>query len=389
MNAARTACLFASVLLSASGCHERAASESDCGHPEPAALDLDFARGVVKQGLVDCTPSEDVGYSGGNAFPITVVTVDNKPVEVETANAFWLMQEAAAADGVWINIVSGFRTNAEQTYLYGCYVNCNCNSCNLAAVPGYSNHQSGHALDLNTSTSGVLTWLNNNAATFGFSRTVPSEPWHWEWWGGGPGGGVCIDAPAACDDDPDWGGACAGSEISFCEEGTLHSGDCGDFGAACSTAGGAAHCVHFLCWTNLDGGEDGSFCTDDGELASCSLGTFAQTPCGPGRVCVEDETGAVCATPVSLDEPPEPSHDETEAADATGEVDADEVDAQGSPEPNAPEHDATAEDADPRVRAAQRPPAPAGCLQVASGGDAWLVGALCLGALCRRRRRRR
>ena len=25
---------------------------------------------------------------------------------------------------------------------------CNCNSCNLAAVPGYSNHQSGHALDL-------------------------------------------------------------------------------------------------------------------------------------------------------------------------------------------------------------------------------------------------
>ena len=97
----------------------------------------------------------------------------------------------AQKDGVHLHIVSGFRTNAEQKYLYHCYTSCSCNGCNLAAKPGYSNHQSGHALDLNTSSPGVLHWLNNHAAHYGFKRTVSSESWHWEWWGGGPGGGPC------------------------------------------------------------------------------------------------------------------------------------------------------------------------------------------------------
>jgi D-alanyl-D-alanine carboxypeptidase len=152
----------------------------------------------IERSLIDCTERTDTGYVNGNPYPITVVSVDGKPVERETANAYWVMQQAAARDGVSIRIVSGFRTYAEQEYLYNCYINCNCNNCNLAAAPGYSNHQSGHALDLNTSTgAGVLTWLNNNGAAFGFSRTVPSEDWHWEWWGGGPGGGPCTGQPCA------------------------------------------------------------------------------------------------------------------------------------------------------------------------------------------------
>src|SRR4051794_16174288 len=101
------------------------------------------------------------------------------------------MQRAAESAGVPLRVVSGFRTMAEQQYVYSCYRNCNCNSCSIASYPGYSNHQSGHALDLNTSAGGVYNWLAANAARFGFSRTVPSEPWHWEYWGGGPGGGAC------------------------------------------------------------------------------------------------------------------------------------------------------------------------------------------------------
>ena len=96
------------------------------------------------------------------------------------------LSEAARSAGVNITIVSGFRTMAEQQYLYNCYINCNCNNCNLAAKPGYSNHQSGHALDLNTSAAGVNAWLKAHGAAYGFSATVPSEAWHWEWWGGGP-----------------------------------------------------------------------------------------------------------------------------------------------------------------------------------------------------------
>jgi MYXO-CTERM domain-containing protein len=160
-----------------SGAHE-------CVHPDSPGAWTDLPDQPVA--AIDCEEHTDVGYVEGDPFDITVVTVDGKPVEVETANAFYQMAQAAAADGVTIKINSGFRTMAEQEYFYGCYVNCNCNNCNLAAKPGFSNHQSGHALDLNTSASGVYNWLANHGGAYGFERTVPSEDWHWEWWGGGP-----------------------------------------------------------------------------------------------------------------------------------------------------------------------------------------------------------
>ncbi len=165
-----------------------------CGPPtelEAAESEPPQSFSSVEQGLVTCGTRQDTGYRNGSAFTITVVTADGKPVEQDTANAYAVMQAAAAAAGIDVSVVSGFRTMAEQEYLYGCYTNCNCNNCSLAARPGFSNHQSGHALDLNTSAPGVLNWLNAHGAAFGFSRTVPSEAWHWEWWGGGPGGGPC------------------------------------------------------------------------------------------------------------------------------------------------------------------------------------------------------
>ncbi len=161
------------------------------GEHELEAEPVDDGSNILLQGIIDCSERADTGYRNGSPFSITVVTVDGKPVEKRTANAYYVMQQAAARDGVRIRIVSGFRTMAEQRYLYSCYTNCNCNSCNLAARPGYSNHQSGHALDLNTSEAAVYNWLSNNGGRFGFERTVPSERWHWEWWSGGPGGGPC------------------------------------------------------------------------------------------------------------------------------------------------------------------------------------------------------
>jgi hypothetical protein len=190
------------------GCGAERGDEGHEGHdhhePPPAVSSHQLSS-------IDCSESTDTGYTSGNPFTITVVTVDGKPVEVATANAYYVMAQAAAAAGVNIAINSGFRTMAQQEYLYGCYINCSCNNCNLAAKPGYSNHQSGHALDLNTSSGGVYAWLEANAAAYGFTRTVPSEPWHWEWWGGGPGGGPCGNkAPvgyldsASCDAITGW-----------------------------------------------------------------------------------------------------------------------------------------------------------------------------------------
>jgi hypothetical protein len=144
---------------------------------------------------INCTEHAETGYVNGNPFQLEAVTVDGHLVQVATADAYYVMAEAANNDGVHLAVISGFRTMAEQQYLFHCYKTCTCNSCNLAAVPGTSNHQSGHAIDFNTDTPGVYGWLENHAAHFGFKRTVPSEIWHWEWWGGGPGGGPCGKKP--------------------------------------------------------------------------------------------------------------------------------------------------------------------------------------------------
>jgi len=164
-----------------------------CAVPVDEAEEEGENLGVAMQALstFDCHSHQETGYEAGQPFPITVVTIDGELVERNTANAYYFMAKQAAAAGVQIRIVSGFRSNAEQQYLYNCYINCNCNNCNLAAQPGYSNHQSGEALDLNTSASGVYNWLAAHADEHGFERTVSSEPWHWEYRGPKPVGGPC------------------------------------------------------------------------------------------------------------------------------------------------------------------------------------------------------
>lgn len=195
-------CVFAPVIASLSACVPDPKDYAGDGvRPD------DVETQSIQEGLVTCAPRSRTGYSSGRSFAITVVTADGKPAEVKTANAYHLMQAAAADDGVRLRVVSGFRSQAEQDYLYACYVNCSCNNCNLAAYPGYSNHQSGSALDLNTHDWGVYRWLATNAARFGFYETVPGEDWHWEYFGPAPGIGPCRD-----DGQP---AAPAGPELTF------------------------------------------------------------------------------------------------------------------------------------------------------------------------------
>ncbi len=120
-----------------------------------------------------------LGYVDARPVHIVVTRIDDKPVEVHTATAYQAMRDAARRAGIALRIVSGFRTMEHQQALYRAYRQ---GHGNLAAQPGTSNHQSGHALDLNTSSPGVFRWLQRNAQRFGFHRTVSTEPWHWEWW---------------------------------------------------------------------------------------------------------------------------------------------------------------------------------------------------------------
>jgi len=201
---ARLLWVVAALLLTV-GCAELPVeSGADGVEPEPR----DAEEVALKAGL-RCEPRPADGYVGGARRRITVVEVDGRPVEINTAARYLEMQAEAQADGVSLYIVSGFRTMPEQEYLHGCYVNCNCNNCNLAASPGYSNHQSGLALDLNTSDWGVYDWLSRNAVSYGFHRTVPSEDWHWEYLDGGtPGTGLCAGGGRV-------GGAASRGDLAF------------------------------------------------------------------------------------------------------------------------------------------------------------------------------
>lgn len=131
---------------------------------------------------------EGTGFVDGVPVLLELVTVDGRPVAGFTAAAFSAMRAAAAQSGHRLEVVSGFRTLAEQTYLFDSYKSGKCNEGHIAAPPGYSSHQSGRALDLNSRAGGNLAWLEAHAGSFGFFRTVPGEPWHWEFWGDQPGG---------------------------------------------------------------------------------------------------------------------------------------------------------------------------------------------------------
>lgn len=102
-------------------------------------------------------------------------------LEEQAAKAFLEMKRAAGLEGVTLVVNSAFRTMEEQQRLYSGYVRGELK--NVAAEPGYSNHQAARAVDVDTDlgTNEAFAWLTANAARFGFRRTVSSEPHHWEY----------------------------------------------------------------------------------------------------------------------------------------------------------------------------------------------------------------
>jgi LAS superfamily LD-carboxypeptidase LdcB len=121
-----------------------------------------------------------VGYVAGEKTAIKLTDINGKDVELRTAKAFRVMSKAARKHGVDLRIRSGFRTFQKQATLYKQYRR---GQGNLAAPPGYSNHESGRALDLYVTDHKAFDWLQEHGATYGFHRTVPGEAWHWEYLG--------------------------------------------------------------------------------------------------------------------------------------------------------------------------------------------------------------
>lgn len=98
----------------------------------------------------------------------------------DAARSFEQMYAEARNAGLWLWVISGHRSWAEQKHLYRLYRK---GLGARAARPGRSNHQRGTAVDISVGSVHTRTyeWLAANACRFGFKRTVRSEPWHWEY----------------------------------------------------------------------------------------------------------------------------------------------------------------------------------------------------------------
>lgn len=129
---------------------------------------------------------------------------DGKPVRLAlpAARAWRRMRAAAAADGVTLLPLSGFRSIARQTRLIRRHL---ANGRPLddilryIAAPGYSEHHTGRALDIGDpadvsveesfARTPAYRWLRRRAGEFGFHLSYPRgnrhgigyEPWHWCW----------------------------------------------------------------------------------------------------------------------------------------------------------------------------------------------------------------
>lgn len=141
-------------------------------------------------------PPQDDNPKGANAAwdagrflkQITLVQIVGadkqlKFVSQDIADEYLALVNAAAADGVLLPLKSGFRTYPKQAYLRDGWDR-RLPGFNLAAKPGFSNHQDGFAYDFAISGyegNPLYDWLKRNGPRHGFVRTVNKEPWHWEY----------------------------------------------------------------------------------------------------------------------------------------------------------------------------------------------------------------
>lgn len=122
----------------------------------------------------------DTYDAGQKGEAIPVVMLDGCRMAVWVV-PFWVrLRDAAKADGVELrpnSQDSGFRTYEDQARLREKY------GARRAAGPGWSNHQTGHAVDIRMNNA-VETWMSEHAGDYGWVRDT-WEDWHWEYWGPG------------------------------------------------------------------------------------------------------------------------------------------------------------------------------------------------------------
>jgi hypothetical protein len=127
------------------------------------------------------------GYVHGKPVHVTVSPIGHgQYLRTDAAKGYLEMLAAARRAGIkGLSVATGFRTMAQQRYLYQGWIH-HRRGFNKAAPPGYSNHQGGTAVDLNgvhSYHSAAYRWLKAHAARYGFKNDVGGEYWHFHYVG--------------------------------------------------------------------------------------------------------------------------------------------------------------------------------------------------------------
>ncbi|MBE9165999.1 D-alanyl-D-alanine carboxypeptidase family protein [Pleurocapsales cyanobacterium LEGE 06147] len=147
-------------------------------------------------------------YKEVPASELVAITADgNIKLRRAAAEKFQQMQAAAAAEGIILTPISGFRSISEQDYLFFRVKEQRAQDTSkraeVSAPPGYSEHHTGYAIDVGDGNvpatnlspdfenTAAFRWLEQNAARYSFELSFPRdnsqgisyEPWHWRFVG--------------------------------------------------------------------------------------------------------------------------------------------------------------------------------------------------------------
>jgi hypothetical protein len=132
------------------------------------------ASAVAEAGASAGTGTGTTGMASGGGYSGPLVFRNGEGMRPDTAEGYDRMAAAAAADGIGLVVVSGFRSDAEQAALFAAHPDPT-----WVAPPGHSLHRCATELDLGPESA--YGWLAANATRFGFVQRYSWEPWHFGW----------------------------------------------------------------------------------------------------------------------------------------------------------------------------------------------------------------
>jgi hypothetical protein len=138
---------------------------------------------------------EGPAIASGGGYSGPLVYRDGEGMRPDVAAAYDRMAAAAAAAGITLIVVSGFRSDAEQAELFAAHPDPK-----WVAPPGTSLHRCATELDLGP--EGAYGWIDANATRFGFLQRYSWEAWHMGFTAGPPPCSAAGDAVIGPGQDP-------------------------------------------------------------------------------------------------------------------------------------------------------------------------------------------